>query len=499
MIYNINFGIGWASSGVEYAQSYRAELLRKAGYPMKFVFLDFISAENIQTLTSNLGYHDDEIIWLYQYFTDTRIAPTTYTLEQVRQSLDGEVTHVERLGKTVRLHYGKGSFATCYLKHADQDYVDRVELVSKGKLIRKDYYSYTLLYSEYYYPKEERATLVSRVFYNEDGSVAYTEYVNGDDAIFKINGLVLNGKMAFVDYFMQSLQTTREDIVIIDRATHLGQALFRHVKPAKLGVVIHAEHFSENATTAETILWNNHYEYQFKHAHLVDFFITATDIQADILRKQFEQYEQISPAIYTIPVGSLKELTKSKHRKPYAVMTASRLASEKHIDWLIRAVVLAKQHVPELTFDIYGEGGERARLTQLVRELNASDYITFKGHVHLQKVYRDYTLFLTGSTSEGFGLTLMEAVGSGLAMIGLDVNYGNPTFIDQGKNGYLIPYADVKEQNEHLIQAYVQAIIQYFEGDTKAFHKHSYHIASAFKSTVIQQKWIDLIEEVQHD
>lgn len=24
-IYNINFGIGWASSGVEYAQKYRAE------------------------------------------------------------------------------------------------------------------------------------------------------------------------------------------------------------------------------------------------------------------------------------------------------------------------------------------------------------------------------------------------------------------------------------------------------------------------------------------
>ncbi|VDZ36608.1 Poly(glycerol-phosphate) alpha-glucosyltransferase GftA [Staphylococcus aureus] len=28
-IYNINFGIGWASSGVEYAQAYRAKLLRR--------------------------------------------------------------------------------------------------------------------------------------------------------------------------------------------------------------------------------------------------------------------------------------------------------------------------------------------------------------------------------------------------------------------------------------------------------------------------------------
>ena len=36
-IYNINFGIG-ASSGVEYAQAYRAQLLRQLNYPIKFVF-----------------------------------------------------------------------------------------------------------------------------------------------------------------------------------------------------------------------------------------------------------------------------------------------------------------------------------------------------------------------------------------------------------------------------------------------------------------------------
>ena len=36
-------------------------------------------------------------------------------------------------------------------------------------------------------------------------------------------------------------------------------------------------------------------------------------------------------------------------------------------------------------------------------------------------------VYLTASTSEGFGLTLMEAVGSGLPMIGFDVPYGNQT------------------------------------------------------------------------
>ena len=35
MIYNFNLGIGWASSGVEYAQSYRAAMLRNIGAEAK--------------------------------------------------------------------------------------------------------------------------------------------------------------------------------------------------------------------------------------------------------------------------------------------------------------------------------------------------------------------------------------------------------------------------------------------------------------------------------
>ena len=31
MVYNFNLGIGWASSGVEYAQAYRAKTLREMG------------------------------------------------------------------------------------------------------------------------------------------------------------------------------------------------------------------------------------------------------------------------------------------------------------------------------------------------------------------------------------------------------------------------------------------------------------------------------------
>ena len=70
--------------------------------------------------------------------------------------------------------------------------------------------------------------------------------------------------------------------------------------------------------------------------------------------------------------GSLEELKyPTVNRKPYSILTASRLASEKHIDWIIEAVVKARQRIPQLTLDIYGKGGEEKKLRGLIRKLGA--------------------------------------------------------------------------------------------------------------------------------
>ena len=69
-VYNINLGIGWASSGVEYAQAYRSKLFKKAGIDARFIFTDLILSDPLLALTRNLGLKDHEIIWPYQLFTD---------------------------------------------------------------------------------------------------------------------------------------------------------------------------------------------------------------------------------------------------------------------------------------------------------------------------------------------------------------------------------------------------------------------------------------------
>ena len=60
-------------------------------------------------------------------------------------------------------------------------------------------------------------------------------------------------------------------------------------------------------------------------------------------------------------------------------------------------------------------------LQNIVKDAGADDYIHFKGRCNLEKIYPHYELFASFSLWETFGLSLMEAVGDGLAMVGLDV------------------------------------------------------------------------------
>ncbi|HEL2383837.1 TPA: accessory Sec system glycosyltransferase GtfA [Streptococcus suis] len=496
-IYNINLGIGWASSGVEYAQAYRAQLLRQRGIYAKFIFTDFFGQDNLSDLTRNIGFKDEEIIWLYTFFTDQKVAPITYTLDQLRRDVAGTITKEERNGKIVRFFYEDQDFyLTAYLRREDEDLVHRVEYVSSGMLIRKDFFTYMRSFSEYYTPRDNKAHLYLRRYFNEDGSVAYEEVIDGDHSVFRMPDALLSSKEEWLAYFMQHLGLTDKDIVILDRATGTGQAVFANKGPARLGVVIHAEHYSPNNVTDDTILWNNYYDYQFVHADKVDFFITSTKRQKEVLEEQFARYVGQVPRVIDIPVGSIDQLQGGHNRKSHAMITASRLATEKHVDWLTKAVIAARKELPELTFDIYGSGGEHAKIAAIIKEHQAEDYICLKGHHDLAQVYQDYELYLTASKSEGFGLTLLEAIGSGLPLIGFDAPYGNQTFIQDGVNGYLLPFPNVEDE-QTIVAQYCQAICDYFsQKDIQKMQEASYQVAKAFLTSEIEKKWLELVEEM---
>lgn len=495
MIYCFNRSVGWVSSGVEYAQAYRARMLRNLGVKARFVYTDMFSGENIQHMTKNLGFLDSEVLWLYTFFTDFRIAPVTYTLRQLENSFGERKFTVNRTGKTAKYVFpGTNRYFMAYLVDEKSNVVHRVEMVSNGRLIRKDYYTYGRIYSEYYAPLDRKAHLYQRRYFNQDGTVAYEEIIDGEAVLYRFPDRLFCRKEELLGYMVSQLQLTEKDVVLIDRATEIGRAVLENAGPARVGVVIHADHFIEGSTDEEHILWNNFYEYMFSQHRHVDFYISSTNAQSKLLQEQFRKYKGVLPKTVTIPVGSLDELKESpKGRRCHSLITASRLTKEKHVDWIIEAVAEARTQIPDVTLNIYGKGKEESELRKQIHRLGCGDYVHLMGQQKLDEVYQNYEAYLSGSTGEGFGLTLMEASGSGLPIIGFNVRYGNPTFIDNGENGYLIDVNDEMKDRER-IHKLAECIIRLFtEADLEAFHRHSYEKAKVYLTEEVEKKWLEIL------
>lgn len=507
-VYNVNLGLGWANSGVEYAQEYRNACFKKIGVNAKFIFSDLILGNNIEDLTRNMGFADEQIIWLYNFFTDMKIAPSDYSLSQLKQELNLEgrqVTAVTKPSSNEVSFQLANEHLTIAVRFHDmsKETIDQVTYFNGQHASKRDFYSYQK-YATEYYNQQNKVTL--RQFYNQDGSVAYTEHLDGKKEIFAFpNQRIFYSKNDLYREMIKELQLKKGDLIIMDREDESddlsnGQIIFESHGPAKIAVIIHADHYDKHYTNDHHILWNNFYEYQFTHTDEVATFVVATAVQQKLFLSQEEKYFDKHPRIDCIPVGSLNQLTQpGGKRKAFSLITASRLASEKHVDWLVKAVIAAKRQIPALSFDIYGEGGKEAQLRKIIKDHQAASYIHLKGQQDLTKVYANYAAYIAASTSEGFGLSLLEAVGSGLPMIGFDVPYGNPTFIADGQNGYLLPYKEEWSEKEKIKQLTTAIIRLFTQADLPQFSQKSYAIAKPYLLGNIANKWQKLLEDLEID
>jgi phosphatidylinositol alpha-1,6-mannosyltransferase len=118
------------------------------------------------------------------------------------------------------------------------------------------------------------------------------------------------------------------------------------------------------------------------------------------------------------------------------LMTVSRLAASEQYkgnDRVIRALRRVLREHPDAIYLVVGDGDDRPRLEALALQCGVVDKVMFVGHVapiELPDYYRLADVFVMPSTGEGFGIVFLEAMASGVPVIG-----GN-------KDGSLDPLAD---------------------------------------------------------
>ena len=487
-IYTFNLLVGYEPNGVDVAQASRAKILRGLGVTAKFVFTTWPTPERLAYYLS-LGHRDEELLFAHLTFTDQKTSVPQKTVGDLQ--MEFQLTRLDTIEKTegaIRYQFADKNELTFHLDPYHSDCVRYVDYLLAGNMIKREYYGACKLATEYF----QYGRILRRTYHNQDGSIAFEELRLGESWLYKLGPEVLTNHTEVMRRFLLQLSLKEEDLILLDRASRMDFArpLLEKDAPSKLAMVFHSEHEFENGHL------NYEYYYVFKYAKRFDYFITATDLQKEVLEQTLAKQGCKGIPIYSIPVGHLETLTEPQgYRQPYSVITASRLDPRKRIDLVIRVVAQAKKRLPALQFDIYGKGGEADRLQHLIQELAAQDYIHLRGHADLKQIYPCYQVYLTTSQWETFGLTLMEAAGAGLALLGFDARYGNPTFIKEGENGFLVPYSEIMPE-EQLVKELAEKLVQLFESDLAPFHQASYDLASSYLTSKVLEVWKETLMEM---
>ena len=484
MIYSFHHFYNWVKGGVESGQAYRARIFRELGIEAKFVFATTFPEGNMLQEMRSLGFLDEEVMWMYGFFTNCRNSMSVYTLKQLEQTFSSQTFECFRKNSIIKYVFrDTNTYYNVYMANDSEEYIRMVEIVTNEHMIRKDYYTYCRIYSEYYTPINNQAHLYLRRFYNEDGTVAYEEILDDDFVMYRFPDRIFYSREELVGYMMSLLNLTEEDTVLIDGEPGMidRAAFIQNAFPAKVGFIIHADHFLES--DENHILWYSIYEYAFAHPDKIKFFITNTDVQTELLKKQLLKYQNINATVLTIPAVGIDVVKRTeKVRKKHSLISVGRLNIEKNMNWVIEAVALAKKNVPDLTLDIYGEGSEKEKLEHQIRQLQMENCIHLCGYQKLSEVYQKYEAYVSASYIETLGVTLLESVASGLPIVSFDIRYGAQIFVDEGKNGYKVPYGNVEELAARIVRLFTEA-------DWKSFSEHSYIKAKSYLTEEMKEKW----------
>lgn len=145
-----------------------------------------------------------------------------------------------------------------------------------------------------------------------------------------------------------------------------------------------------------------------------------------------------------------------------------RLDPKKCQDVVISALALVHQrgyraHLLLVGDQSHNEGDAYAeRVHRLVGELELTEFVHFHPHEEVvERAYAALDIFTMASRSECYGMVTVEAMVSGVPMIGTN-DGGTVSLIDHGRTGLLVPPKDVK--------ATAAAIIRLLENPAETSH-----------------------------
>ncbi|MDO4484321.1 MAG: glycosyltransferase [Clostridia bacterium] len=176
------------------------------------------------------------------------------------------------------------------------------------------------------------------------------------------------------------------------------------------------------------------------------------------------------------------------------VLFAGRLSENKGVRYLVDAM----KSIPNAKLVIAGDGPERAALeAQAAANGIDAQFLGNKTHEELAVIYASAdvlcapSVIMPNGAQEGFGLVLVEAMASGLPVVGTATG-GIPTIVKDGRNGLLVP-----DKDSAALAGALQRILSLSPDERRAYAACARETALQFDYEVIGREYARVLDGVK--
>jgi 1,2-diacylglycerol 3-alpha-glucosyltransferase len=236
-------------------------------------------------------------------------------------------------------------------------------------------------------------------------------------------------------------------------------------------------------------------------ADKTDCIVTPSESMKALIKNygMKNRIEVIPNAIKLSTFREKNELGCLKIRKRYnlkedekIILFVGRVATEKSIDKIIKALGIIKKHgISKTKLLIVGNGPARDELVHLVQALGVEEEVIFCGEVNYEEIryyYKIADVFTMTSASESFGIVTIEALASGLPVLAVKAP-GAMDILTDGFDGLL-----TDDNIEHFAKA-LEKIIRDPELRER-LSKGALKTSAKYSINMISERMLNLYREI---
>ena len=216
--------------------------------------------------------------------------------------------------------------------------------------------------------------------------------------------------------------------------THLHDNMpqFRNIKPGMLNKKMITNYYEKRRILKK---------YKQCRNHFIAISHDTYDYFKECLPTELHQISLMANAIDNSRFSKLENRPITEKR--LELVSTGSLYPKKNQAFLTDVVEMLVKSGIDTHLTLLGEGPERKKIEEKIKQQNLQAHITLKGNVdHVEDYLEDASIYVHAAWYEPYGLALLEAMAAGLPCIALD-GKGNRDVMIEGENGYLIPQADL--------------------------------------------------------